>query len=63
MLPQVWYTPADAGREMVRWLGPHVLMTPRPPGSIGVAIPYIAQEATGKKWWLLVRPVGVGVPA
>lgn len=63
MLPQIWYAPADAGREMARWLGPQVLMTPRPPGSIAVTIPYIAQEAVGKKWWLLVRPVGVGVPA
>lgn len=63
MTPQIWYAPAEAGREMARWLGPELPMTPRPPGSLGVTIPYIAQEAVGHNGWLFVRPVGVGVPA
>jgi len=50
----VWYAPADAGPEMIRWLGPDTDLRLQASGDLGARLSAAARSAASGDLWLVV---------
>jgi rSAM/selenodomain-associated transferase 1 len=50
----VWFTPADAGAEMRRWLGEGCVLRPQASGDLGARLAAAAQSVEPGRGWIVV---------
>ena len=61
--PTIWYAPADAGPEMVRWLGPGSDLRLQASGELAVRLAAAARGAVDGERWLAVAADCPGLEA